>query len=306
MAQPQPDPNAPQGGILGAFNRLVGVGQAPRNQARNLFHPRQLLQNPPQEGEVDADPHDPAAIIVRLQGERQLNEVREYNERKALDYLYIKTYGRKIDSKYLTYCAAMLTDYFDASHIYDQNERRRLLDIVIPAHMDERQRPNFRYTEDTVKRVRAVNLNNQGIVQKRHWLLPWVIQQETIEDLNYNGLLPVQPSYRWYHFLIPATAAAAVISGVSYLIYRALRDPTPTTTTPSLVKPLTQAILTATNPVSSPSMIQPSLEPSTVILKSLGAIHENLQSLSTAIQSIQPPSNGITLKHWVISKLMER
>lgn len=236
--QPQQQPDNP--GVLQNFLNYFRAQPPPQQQniQNLLMNQRNMLQNPPQEGEIQPDPNDPAAIIVQIAGRRELQQVREYNEEQAIAYLTERTYGKPIDSKYKMYCAAMLREYFDLCRIYDRRERVRLLEHVIRQHIIRKMREPNLITYDNIDHVKNYNDQQRGIVSRRHPWFFWLIQQKTLEEPeNLNGLPSLPTSFNPFHWTCMITLGAMTGLGAIYLGYRVSRHLMSGTTTPPVQIP---------------------------------------------------------------------
>lgn len=163
------------------------------------------------------NPHAPGTMMRVINGQRTYNF--EEQVQRAVDHLYIKCFGKIIDDRYLVYCAAMLQQLFDESHIINSSLRRRILDAAIPRHMQERGNPNFVYTPDNIDLYRLVNKNLKGTSTYRPWWAPWrTIDTSLTESLNSNPALSFPQSFKPSHLIVPAIAlTAAGLIGKYYI-----------------------------------------------------------------------------------------
>lgn len=235
----------------GLVNRVMQmVMPAPQQQQQAVLNDPQapVLNNIEEEplpaGEqIIPNPQAPGTMMRVLNGQRVYNF--EEQVQRAVDHLYIKCFGKIIDDRYLVYCAAMLQQLFDESHIINSSLRRRILDTAIPIHMQERGNPRFVYTPDNIDTYRLVNKNLRGSSSYRPWWAPWRVTDYSLtESLNHNPALSSPQSFRLSHLIIPALSLTAIGLTAKYVIPAACRALTNGTTIPSPEKQPTQALET--------------------------------------------------------------
>lgn len=62
--------------------------------------------------------------IKTIESRRKLDAITPANIDRAYDFLYVKTFGKIIDSNYLAYVNALMTEYFNKHKIYDYSVKR--------------------------------------------------------------------------------------------------------------------------------------------------------------------------------------
>lgn len=232
---PQPQVPAPVNDVA---NPIVGMLEIPPLQANEAYLP---------------NPIAPGTFMHTVAGVRTYNLHDEVE--KAVNYLYCKTLGKTVDDKYQAYCTALLNSFFDECKLTDYTTRRQIFELAIARHMDDRMRPSFVYTQDNLGRLKALNKNIKGTIFKRCWYMPWIVEEENLNDsLNFNPILSAQPSTKWYHWIVPSIAAGAIGLTAVYFMRRQSQNPMDTIIIPNPVKQLMQPIETAINQEVSKNM----------------------------------------------------
>lgn len=289
--------------FLNFFKAAPESQRAEMIQEMSQYHPRAMLQNPPQVGVVKPDPEDPLARIVEVDGRRQLEQVMEINEEQALAHLTERTFGRPIDGKYKMYCAAMLKEYFDACKLYDKKERARLLNVTVNRHLSEKMREAPFFTWNSFDYIVQYNHQQSGVVQRRHPIFGYIQTKSLSDPENINGLPPLPTSFNLFHKIILTTSAVMTASAAMYLGYRVFRALASGTTIHLDPKQLQQLISIATNRSSCPNINPCSYDSSTDTLRSLSAIPLHTLALNTVTQC------GLLLKETftsVVSTILRR
>lgn len=236
---PAPDPNLAlqqqinqAQAINNALNQQPAIQPAIQPQQPPVQPAPQPANQPPAQ---PAQP-DPNAVLQRIILERQLADIRNANRQKCLDYLYMRTFGKKIDSNYLTYCTALLNEYLDTLRIVDYTERRALCEGVIREHVYAVLNADPILSVNVVRRANQYNNEVSGIAQQRSWWCPWVYETYHLETPNVSPPAPTSSPFRTSHLMIGVTVVAATALTYKFLTSNPSVDQATTTIIPIVEK----------------------------------------------------------------------
>lgn len=214
-------------------------------------------------------PKDAKDVIEGIAANRKLDAIGKVSRKEVLDYLWVKTCGKKIDDRYYAYCATILNEFFIENQIYSFSDRRELMQEIIPEHIQQRVNGDVTYKYNDVKRINEYNHEMMGYVWKWHPLVPWIRTKVQFENPSLNGLnlSPRQSSFNWN--LIPYTVIATlgvVLTAklLTFLLFSRNRNGT---TTQSLQKLRQQLTTTDIIQSSLPNMIRNISETATDTLR---------------------------------------
>nr|QZZ63350.1 hypothetical protein [Leuven Tombus-like virus 1] len=170
---------------------------------------------------------------------------------EAVAYLKIYTMGKEIDSKYATYCAALLRVYLTTRMPQEQHAQLTIVESALQRHMDTLH-PVYRFDLD-----RIVRLNDSISHIKRYYFkflnwrieIPWLTVRVP-EQNNLNAITPANMfhRYRWLSHPLILLGGSMFALGAGYVIIRVSTQVTTSIIIPKLLKLPGQLYTIATAP----------------------------------------------------------
>lgn len=105
--------------------------------------------------------------IKTIESRRKLDAITTANIDKVYDFLYVKTFGKIIDSNYLAYVNALMIEYFNEHKIYDYSVKRNVLESVIKRHLWDKLKQDPYFTPTIIERANEYNEETHGSITIR-------------------------------------------------------------------------------------------------------------------------------------------
>lgn len=275
-------------------------------------------------------PHD--VLVQGLEAIRLTNEfieeVQEFDQRAAGDFLDVKFYGQTITDRYRAQCATALGQELDRHAVRNATRRARLIPAAVEAHIERRLRLEPRWNKDTIDRVNVFNQGVNGTIETRNPYLYWQWDRTSIANsLNCERPWDDGRSFKLSHLIAPLGIVAGTVIGVAAvgLAARAAlkwcTSPPSTTvmaccTTQSQQLPQLQLLQSAIDHKLQESTTAIASAVSTGTLSALCAIQESIRESNTLTLSMtqavtelikQQQSSLITAARlWIVSLLSQR
>lgn len=203
---------------------------------------------------------DIRTAITHFELERKLHDMVRVDNDSLLDYLYVRTIGKRIDRNYLAYCGKLCEEYFRERGVTSVRTQARMLREIHQLHLDQR-RKSTRPTLLDIQEDALVNVSTEHATITRSWWHPWrkekISVETALDSLNEEVDVNGQNSPGFINWNAVATiTTGAVIVGLA--VKYATSSPSQTmvsTTIQAAVKPLGQLTSTGIPQLASPNTI---------------------------------------------------